>query len=63
MSDYPDLQLYVGGTWRRTVETLPVVNPADERVIGAVPVASTDDLDAALEAAERGFAVWRRTSP
>jgi succinate-semialdehyde dehydrogenase/glutarate-semialdehyde dehydrogenase len=63
MSNYPDLQLYVGGAWRRTAETLPVINPADESVIGAVPVASTHDLDAALEAAERGFAVWRKTSP
>ncbi|MDH4985340.1 NAD-dependent succinate-semialdehyde dehydrogenase [Aminobacter anthyllidis] len=63
MSNYPDLQLYIGGAWRRTAETLPVINPADESVIGAVPVASTHDLDAALEAAERGFAVWRKTSP
>ena len=63
MSNYPDLQLYIGGAWRKTAETLPVINPADESVIGAVPVASTRDLDAALEAAERGFAVWRRTSP
>ncbi len=63
MSNYPDLQLYIGGAWRKTAQTLPVINPADESVIGAVPVASTRDLDAALEAAERGFAIWRRTSP
>ncbi|PLP55935.1 NAD-dependent succinate-semialdehyde dehydrogenase [Mesorhizobium loti] len=63
MSNYPDLQLYIGGAWRKTADTLPVINPADESVIGAVPVASTNDLDAALEAAERGFAIWRRTSP
>lgn len=63
MSNYPDLQLYIGGAWRKTAETLPVINPADESVIGAVPVASTKDLDAALDAAERGFAVWRKTSP
>lgn len=63
MSNYPDLQLYIGGAWRKAAETLPVINPADESVIGAVPVASTQDLDAALEAAERGFAVWRKTSP
>lgn len=63
MSNYPDLQLYIGGAWRKAAETLPVINPADESVIGAVPVASTKDLDAALEAAERGFAIWRKTSP
>ena len=63
MSNYPDLQLYIGGAWRKTAETLPVINPADESVIGAVPIASTQDLDAALEAAERGFAIWRKSSP
>ncbi|CAM5355514.1 NAD-dependent succinate-semialdehyde dehydrogenase [Mycolicibacterium aubagnense] len=63
MSNYPDLQLYIGGAWRKTADTLPVINPADETVIGAVPVASTSDLDAALEAAGRGFAVWRKTAP
>ena len=63
MSNYPDLQLYIGGAWHKTAETLPVINPADESVIGAVPVASTQNLDAALEAAARGFAIWRKTSP
>lgn len=63
MSNYPDLQLYIAGAWRKTAETLPVINPADESEIGRVPVASTRDLDAALEAAAKGFAVWRRTAP
>ena len=51
MSNYPDLQLYIGGAWRKTAETLPVINPADESVIGAVPLECTLDLVAALEAA------------
>lgn len=63
MTHYPDLQLYIGGRWRRTSETQPVLNPADESVIGAVPVAAKSDLDAALEAAAEGFAIWRKTSP
>lgn len=60
---YPDLMLYIGGSWRKTVDTQPVLNPADETVIGAVPVASRADLDAALDAAAKGFNVWRKTSP
>ena len=60
---YPDLMLYIGGSWRKTTETLPVLNPADEAVIGAVPVASRADLDDALDAAAKGFSVWRRVSP
>ena len=60
---YPDLMLYIGGSWRKTTETLPVLNPADEAVIGAVPVASRADLDDALDAAAKGFSAWRRVSP
>lgn len=63
MTRYPDLQLYIGGTWRKTAQTLPVLNPADESVIGAVPIATQSDLDAALAAAADGFKVWSRTSP
>ena len=63
MSQYPDLQLYIGGDWRKTAESLPVLNPADEREIGRVPVATRSDLDAALSAAANGFKVWSRTSP
>lgn len=60
---YPDLMLYIGGAWRKTPNTLPVLNPADETVIGAVPVATRADLDEALDAAAKGFSVWRRVSP
>jgi succinate-semialdehyde dehydrogenase/glutarate-semialdehyde dehydrogenase len=63
MSQYPDLQLYIGGAWRKTAESLPVLNPADEREIGRVAVATRSDLDAALGAAAKGFKVWGRTSP
>ena len=53
--------LYIDGAWRpgRLGYRLPVVNPASEEVIGAVARATTEDLDEALAAAERGFALWR----
>ncbi|WP_048647132.1 NAD-dependent succinate-semialdehyde dehydrogenase [Nitratireductor soli] len=63
MSNYPDLQLYIGGTWRKTADRLPVVNPVDESEIGAVPVATERDLDDALTAAADGLKVWSRTAP
>jgi succinate-semialdehyde dehydrogenase / glutarate-semialdehyde dehydrogenase len=63
MTQYPDLQLYIGGAWRNAAEGQPVLNPADESVIGTVPVASRPDLDAALAAAADGFRTWSRTSP
>jgi len=59
---YPDLQLFVGGEWK-SADGQPVLNPADESVIGTVPHATRADLDAALSAAENGFRTWRKTSP
>jgi len=63
MTTYPDLKLYIGGAWRKTAEEQPVLNPADESIIGAVPLASHADLDDALAAADAGFKVWSRTAP
>jgi succinate-semialdehyde dehydrogenase / glutarate-semialdehyde dehydrogenase len=62
MTDYPELQLYVGGHWK-SAPGQPVINPADESVLGTVPTATRSDLDAALGAAEDGFRIWSRTSP
>ncbi|HEX5114148.1 MAG TPA: NAD-dependent succinate-semialdehyde dehydrogenase [Pseudonocardiaceae bacterium] len=59
--DYPDLRLLVDGQWRGSAVTSPVVDPATEQVIAEVPHATTDDMDAALAAAARGFDTWRRT--
>lgn len=63
MHSYPDLHLYIDGQFRKTAATLPVINPATEEVIGELPVAGPSELDDALEAAERGFRTWSRTSP
>jgi succinate-semialdehyde dehydrogenase/glutarate-semialdehyde dehydrogenase len=62
MATYPDLKLYIGGEWR-TADGAPVINPADESVLGTVPHASRTDLDDALAAAEDGFRLWSRTAP
>ena len=62
MPSYPELKLYVAGEWRSRDGT-PVINPADESILGTVPHATRADLDDALTAAEEGFKVWRSTSP
>jgi succinate-semialdehyde dehydrogenase/glutarate-semialdehyde dehydrogenase len=59
--NYPDLALlidgaFVGGAGRKSEL---VFNPATSRVLADLPHASASDLDAALEAAQRGFAIWR----
>jgi len=63
MSDYPDTELFIGGAWRTTSDDLPVINPANEQIIGRVACADKTDLDDALDAAEKGFSVWRQTAP
>jgi len=63
MAQYPDLQLYIGGSWRKATSGQPVLNPATETAIGSVPVASRADLDDALAAAAEGLKVWSRTAP
>jgi len=62
MSKYPELKLYVAGEWRSRNGS-PVLNPADESILGTVPHATHNDLDDALQAAEEGFKVWRNTAP
>ncbi|MFZ2156456.1 MAG: NAD-dependent succinate-semialdehyde dehydrogenase, partial [Bradyrhizobium sp.] len=42
--------------------TLPVMNPATGKQIGTLAHAEKPDLDRALEAARKGFDVWRRIS-
>ena len=60
---YPHVQLLINNEWRaaRSGASLPVHNPADGSVIGSVARASIADLDDALAAAAKGFAVWRNT--
>jgi succinate-semialdehyde dehydrogenase/glutarate-semialdehyde dehydrogenase len=62
---YVDTQLFINGQWQQPAEgrTLPVVNPATGKEIGRVAHAGRSDLDRALEAAQKGFAVWRDMVP
>ena len=58
-----DLALFVGDGWRvgEGRDEQAVVNPATGATIAQVPLASAADLDEALAAAARGFALWRAT--
>lgn len=61
---YPNVQLMIDNAWAPAAsgKTLPVLNPATGETIGTLAHAEIPDLDRALAAAERGFAVWRKTS-
>jgi glyceraldehyde-3-phosphate dehydrogenase (NADP+) len=56
-------ELLIGGQWRasRSGRVEEVRSPFDGSVVGTVPIAAPEDIEAAMEAAERGAATWRRT--
>ncbi|MEU9154854.1 aldehyde dehydrogenase family protein [Streptomyces sp. NPDC048417] len=58
------VELLIGSRWqtaRGTGQTREVRSPFDGSAVGTVALAGTEDVEAALAAAERGAAVWRRT--
>lgn len=59
---YPALSLHIAGHWqsRGSGGERAVVNPADGSVLGMLPLAGVAELNAAAQAAERGFHAWRR---
>ena len=61
---YPNTLLFIDGTWCAAASgrTMPVMNPATGKQIGTLAHAERADLDRALEAARKGFAVWRKIS-
>jgi succinate-semialdehyde dehydrogenase/glutarate-semialdehyde dehydrogenase len=61
---YANVELFIDGTWRpaEAGRTLTVLNPATGEAIGTVAHAEQVDLDAALAAAEKGFASWKKVS-
>ncbi len=61
---YTELGLFIGGKWTNGAnrKSEPVINPANEKPLADLPHASKGDLDEAVEAAKKGFEVWRKTS-
>ena len=57
--------LYIGGEWcaSRAGRTMRTINPATGEVLGEVPWAGEEDVAAAVAAAQRGAAEWRRVPP
>ncbi len=61
---YTELGLFIGGKWANGAgrKSEPVINPANEKPLADLPHASKSDLDEAVEAAKKGFEVWRKTT-
>jgi lactaldehyde dehydrogenase/glycolaldehyde dehydrogenase len=54
--------MYIDGSWVTAKENRPVINPADESVIAAVPEADEGHAGQALESARRAQREWGRRS-
>ncbi len=63
MTSTYNVPLFIGGEWLQTNDTIPIINPANEAVVGIVSVAGNYELEKAVDAAARGFKVWKHTSP
>jgi malonate-semialdehyde dehydrogenase (acetylating)/methylmalonate-semialdehyde dehydrogenase len=60
---YPPVQNYIGGEFvsGSAREQIDVTNPADGSVISRVPLSAADDVDLAVQAAQRAFPAWSAT--
>src|SRR5215470_4768840 len=58
-------QQLIGGSFvdAASGETLDVSNPANAQVIAKVPASSKEDVDRAVDAADKAFLTWRQTTP
>jgi len=56
--------LYIDGKWVDSTGegSIEVINPANEKTIGSVPVGSAADVEAAVAAAKAAFPEWSKTS-
>ncbi len=53
--------LFINGEFVQSssAEKLPVINPADQSVLAEVPLASADEVDAAVASAKQAFQTWK----
>ena len=65
MDKVQTLQQFINGEWVDSAsgKTLDVINPANDEVIARVPASDAEDVDRAVEAADRAFESWSQTTP
>ncbi len=65
MTGYPALHMIIDGEKISVGHraTHKVVNPATGETLGDLPLADAADLDRALEVAQKGFRIWRNSTP
>ena len=62
---YEKFGQFINGKWVKSSggETYEVLNPANEELLGKASKANKKDIELALESAQKGFDVWKNTSP
>ncbi len=55
--------MFINGkfTSGHATQTIQIINPATEEVLDAVPLGTAQDTNAAVEAAQAAFSIWKRT--
>ena len=53
------LQMYINGEWvdSHSTETIEVMNPSDDSVLGMIAAGNSDDVDKAVAAAKEAFVI------
>ena len=59
-----DLNFYINGEWIKSEsnETIDVINPANEELIGHVTAGTKKDIDKAVKAALEAFSTFHKTT-
>tara|TARA_B100000686_G_scaffold69190_2_gene75018 strand:- start:4018 stop:5457 length:1440 start_codon:yes stop_codon:yes gene_type:complete len=62
---YDKFGQFINGKWQKSSggEIYEVINPATEEIIGKASKANKNDIDLALKSAQKGFEIWKNTSP
>ena len=63
MADH--LKFYINGEWVNPsgIETIEVINPSDESVIGSISSGTKEDIDLAVASAKEAFKTFGFSSP
>ncbi len=60
---FPELQNYIAGTFSSNGNArIDVTSPLDGSIISTMPLSTKSDLDAAVEAAQKAFTDWSKTT-
>ena len=59
------LQMYINGEWvdSHSTETIEVMNPSDDSVLGTITAGNSDDVDKAVAAAKAAFVDFSFSTP